>query len=157
MRQAAVVDVEIRIENRLALSAEEGRLGLDPQARLHFLGVGEEPCIQVAHDLRKLICDVVLLTRILCEIKQLGLSWKQRDLDQLPVAFADGATEGFDIDQDVLMRERVGPSAKVGQMSLPSKGWSGLPFAPASASTVGITSTMPNGSLTMPGFSLPGQ
>ena len=41
-------------------------------------------------------------------------------------------------------------------MSFPSKGWSGLPFAPASASTVGITSTIPNGSLTMPRFELGG-
>ena len=81
MRQAAVVDVEIAIENRLALCAKEGWLGLDPQARLHLLGVGEEPRFQVAHDLRKLVCDVVLLTRILSEIEQLGLSRKQRDLD----------------------------------------------------------------------------
>ncbi len=37
MGQAAVVDVEIRIEDRLALRAEEGRLSLDPLARFHFL------------------------------------------------------------------------------------------------------------------------
>jgi hypothetical protein len=100
MRQAAVVDVEIRIEHRLALSAEKGGLGLDPQARLHLLCVGGEARVQVAHDHGKLICDIVLLTRILCKIEQFSFSRKQRNLDQLPVAFADGAAEGFDIDQD---------------------------------------------------------
>ena len=37
MGQAAVVDVEIRIEDRLALRAEKGRLSLDRLARFHFV------------------------------------------------------------------------------------------------------------------------
>ena len=54
MWQPAIVDVEVRIENRLALCAEEGRLGPDPQARLHLLGVGEKTRLQIAHDLGEL-------------------------------------------------------------------------------------------------------
>ena len=39
MRHAAVVDIEIWVEDRLALSAEEGGLRLDPQARLLLRGI----------------------------------------------------------------------------------------------------------------------
>jgi hypothetical protein len=49
------------------------------------------------------------------------------------------------------------PEASVAQISLPSKGRSLLPRAPASASSVGMRSTMCNGSLLTPGLSLPGQ
>ena len=92
MRHAAVVDIEIWVEDRLALSAEEGGLRLDPQARLLLPGISLQPRRQIVHDLGKLIGDIVLLARILRQIEQFGASRQQRDLDQLPIAPRNGST-----------------------------------------------------------------
>ena len=65
MRQAGVVDVEIRIEDGLALRPKEARLRLDPFARLHLFGIRDETRFQIGNDLRELIRDVLLLARVL--------------------------------------------------------------------------------------------
>ncbi len=106
MRQPAIVDVEIRIEDRLALGAEKSRLRLDPLARLLLFGVSEEARLQIGRDVGMLVGDIVLLAGIIRQIEQLGLTRQQRDLDQLPLAFADGAAKGLDVDQDILVRRR---------------------------------------------------
>jgi hypothetical protein len=41
-RQPAIVDVEVGVEERLSLRAQERWLGLDPLAWLHFLSVRQE-------------------------------------------------------------------------------------------------------------------
>src|SRR4029079_19327901 len=95
VRQSVIVNVEIRIEDGLALRAEEGRLRLDPFARLLLFRVSHQTCLLIGGNLRKLIGNVILLTWILRQIEQLGLARKQRNLDQLPIAFADGGAESF--------------------------------------------------------------
>jgi len=66
VRQPAIVNVEVRIEDRLALCAKEGWLGFDPLARLLLLRVGGETRFEIARNLRKLIgnaCELVDIRR----------------------------------------------------------------------------------------------
>ena len=58
MRQAAVVDVKVRIENGLALGTEELRLGFDPFRRFLLPGVRHEPRFQISNDFRILLGDI---------------------------------------------------------------------------------------------------
>ena len=74
MRQAAVVDVEIRVDDRLALIADEAGLRLDPQARLLLLGVGDQPGFEIPDDLGIFGGDIGRLARVLGEIEELRFS-----------------------------------------------------------------------------------
>ena len=64
VRQTAVFDVEVGVEERGTLRPKKGRLRLDPLAWLHFAGVGDEAGIQLAHDLGMLVGDVVFFFRV---------------------------------------------------------------------------------------------
>src|SRR5271157_1437677 len=107
VRQAAVIDVEVWIEDRLALFSDEGRLSLDPLAGLLLFGVSEQARLQITSDVRMLVGHIGGFAWVFSQVEQLGLARQQGDLDQLPVAFADRAAEGFNVDQDVLMRRRL--------------------------------------------------
>ena len=52
MRQSAIVNVEVGIEDRFSLFADEGRLRFYPFAGLLLLGVGEKPRFKILHDFR---------------------------------------------------------------------------------------------------------
>ena len=80
----------------------------------------------IADDVGMLFGDVVLFAGIFRQIEQLGLAREQGALHKFPVALADGPAESFDVDQDVLVRDGL-PTARVGQISLPSNGWLGCP------------------------------
>ena len=82
-------------------------MSLDPFARLHLFRIGDEPGFEIGGNLGKLISHVALFAWILRQIEQLRLSRKQRDLDQLPIAFADGAAKSFDVDEVYPRAERV--------------------------------------------------
>ena len=110
MRHAAVVDIEIWVEDRLALSAEEGGLRLDPQARLLLLGVS-----LAAAPPRSLTISGNWSATLFFSPGSFDrsnnsvLSRQQRDLDQLPIALADSTAERLDIDQD---SPRVGKAGR---------------------------------------------
>ena len=121
VRQAAIVHVVVRIEDRAALLADEGRLRPDPFALFLLAGIGQETLLEVAHDLRILAGDIVRLAGVDRQVKKFGPARQQGDTDELPVAFPDRTAEGLDIDQDVVVWAGW-PSASVGQRSWPSNG-----------------------------------
>ena len=107
VRQAAVIDIEIRVENRATLGAQKRGLGLDPLAGSLLSRIAQQAGLQIIDDVRVLVRHIVLLARVPGEVEQLHLAGKQRHLEELPVTFADGAAEGLDVDQDVLVRRRL--------------------------------------------------
>jgi len=98
-----VVDIEVRVEDRLALGADEGRLRLNPEARLLLARIRQQTRFQILRDLRKLRGDVRRFARVVGEIEELGLARQKRDLQQFPVALANGAAKHLNIDQDVVV------------------------------------------------------
>ena len=58
--------IEIRIEDRFTLSTQIVRLCLEPLTHFLLLGICEQAALQIAHNIRILRREVVLLARIVC-------------------------------------------------------------------------------------------
>ena len=60
VRESAIVDVEVGVEQRGTLGTEKGWLRLDPLAGLHLTGIGDQARVELGGDLGMLESDVVL-------------------------------------------------------------------------------------------------
>jgi hypothetical protein len=107
MRQSAIVDIKVRIEDRLSLGAGKGRLGLDPFAWLLLFRIGEKPRFEILHDVRVISGHFSRLAGVRGEVKKLRLAGEQRDLDEFPVALANRTSEGLHIDLHVFVGARL--------------------------------------------------
>ena len=121
MGQAAVVDVEVGIENGFALGPDKRGLGLDPQARFLLFGVGQQPSIQVANHVGVLVGDISRFAGIRSQIKQFGLPGSKAILTsfQSPLRIAPRNAS------TLISTSSVGdglPWARVGHISLRSIG-----------------------------------
>ncbi len=77
VREAAIVDVEIRVEQCAALGADEGGLGFDPQAGFLLRRVGEQARLQIGDDVGVGVGDIVLFADVGGEIVEFDAAGPQ--------------------------------------------------------------------------------
>jgi len=104
MRHAAIINVEVRIEQCLALCPQIIGLRFQPFANFLFFGVRGQTVLQIADDLLILRGDIGLLAGICGQVEQFSLAGQQRDLHQFQVALDDRSTKCLYVPQDVVMR-----------------------------------------------------
>ena len=153
LRQPAVVDVEVGIEDGLALLAEKGGWALIHSLGFCCFGIGQQTGFQVADHVGMLIGDVVLLAGVLRKIVEFGLAGQQRDLTsfQLPLRTAPR-------NASTLIRMSScgdGFPRPASASVLAVEGVVRVALAARQRKSVGITSTMCSGSLTTAGLICP--
>ena len=74
MREAAIVDIEIGIQNRFALRPKKCRLRLEPLAHLLLFRVSLEARFKVMNDLGVFARDIGCLARIASQIEKFRLA-----------------------------------------------------------------------------------
>ena len=149
-------DVEVRVEDRLALGAEKLRLGLDPLARLLLFGVVQQARFQIRTISGCLSATLCFSPGSLARSKSSVLPGRVAILTSFHLPLRIAPRNGLDVDQDVVVRRRL-PFGERSANVLAVERMVGLPLPPARASSVGMTSTMCSGSLTTAGLSLAGQ